>query len=651
MCVLSCVDFMKICDLCHVDGLQDCNSTNIFHINMTINCEMTNKMCTLGINELFEGFENLTMHDIDMKHICIFKEMSKESLSDMSTNLMYTESHEQLETTSKMFYYTDKIVSSVSDDGFGDFKTTLENDLREFSLNSNEHLEITSETSFVDLKDNQKDEINDPSFLIETTSQKSWMPNNKTDVPNLEESFDMQHDEPVELDKNESSGDKIENSIPGPVPPSETIVCYACDSSTTEACLGRIEELKTVDCPKEIGCISYYSNGNLIRNCGSLITPEDENSCRKPNNLTCDSCLSDKCNNKLWQQCFKCNSKDNPNCALWSSAETVPLAVCPSYNDNCLVRVTKTGETLRDCSPPSDDKCAQDELCSMCEGPLCNSGVFPPTRLQCIQCQECEDAQDPNNALPCLHYNTNEKCFLYVTAKSKMIRGCVSNVTAMQECQLNEPKCKTCNKQNGCNSVPLMKEPSLSCSKCKSKDNPHCIWEQPETEVSKCTNKFLYYLTETCLTQFDPATEEVVRDCSFDYGVCTPEDLDCQSCPENGCNRGSLKVQHCIQCQSDHPEQIECQNQAAGIPSIKCPHEKQTFENRGCFTLKKENVTSRGCVVNLSTDDLKLCKKKGQNSCRICMKDSCNNISAPSRSSKIELILVVVLLSLFSIVI
>ncbi|XP_055836985.1 uncharacterized protein LOC129905537 [Episyrphus balteatus] len=634
-------DFMKICDLCNFDGLLDCNSTNIFHINMTINCEMTKKMCTLGINECFEGFEDLTLHDIDHKHICIFKDMSKE-LAESSINMV--NGAESLETLGP--YDSENTPMSIFD--IQPDEVTFKDDsvesttINQISTETSKMQEITKESSLMDLQDNQQqDEDKTSSYLTETsmtiiTSTGSYeTPILVTEIPYQDESLTMQQDAPEDLKRNFNNNMEplLENEVPVPNPEVETVSCFVCESLKDDACLGRIEELKTIDCPKPTGCVSYHSDGNIVRNCGSVISAGENDLCRKPSNKSCDTCPSGECNKKPWKECFKCNSKDDPNCALWSNAETVPYAVCPNYNDNCLVRITKEGDTLRECSP-SDVKCGEDELCSICEGPLCNSGVFPPNRLQCIQCQECEDVQDPINALPCLNYNANEKCFLYVTAKSKMYRGCISNVTDMRECQNNESKCITCNEKNGCNNVPLMKEPTLSCSKCKSKEDPSCLWEQPETTVLKCVKKYLFHLTESCLTQFNPSTQEAVRDCSMDYGVCTSEDQDCKTCSENGCNRGNLMEQQCIQCQSDQPGQMECQNQAAGIPPVKCPPEKQTYENRGCFTLTKGNVTFRGCVANLSKEDSQLCKKNGETSCVICVKDLCNNVLAPSRSSK-----------------
>lgn len=359
-----------------------------------------------------------------------------------------------------------------------------------------------------------------------------------------------------------------------------TITCWRCDSSVAMECIGDIHGVEQETCQAINGCFVRKDAERLIRGCASDLTSEQLEDCVK--NEKCQLCNVDDCNGAPWPVCYTCMSTIDVTCPRKQKTEN-NMTICNNIHDSCLVMVDGSGKTIRDCGTSSD--CIDESLCSVCEGFLCNDEVFPANRKKCHQCNgsmeaNCEQSQEPDQQTVCHNYLETDGCFYYMS-HDKMVRGCTSDVGAYNECEINGNSCMTCVDADGCNSIALYVEPTISCSKC-SEDEPSCSWKQPSTTVSKCEKSRPYFKEETCYSNYNRQIRSAARGCSSDADTSTSMcsiDGDCKLCNASGCNGDNFVEDECIVC--DDANGVKCMK---AVEPTQC-NKEGVYEKRGCFTI------------------------------------------------------------------
>ncbi|XP_055375807.1 uncharacterized protein LOC129608355 [Condylostylus longicornis] len=410
--------------------------------------------------------------------------------------------------------------------------------------------------------------------------------------------------------------------------------CVACDSSDDPNCKNNPVDTKLKLCgPEESSCYTKIVNpskGIIKRDCGA---PFDLNY----TNL----CQGDGCNNREIQKCYNCSSKTDPNCSKWVNSNGIVNEICETSNDECLIAITADQHTVRGCKS-QNLYCNETEVntCKSCAGPLCNSGLFPDTRLKCYQCRDSDvcNRDQRSNGIPtaCTNFTSDDECIEFIDEKqTNIIRGCKSDFSLFEICKNQTDKCVQCNSE-GCNYHKIFEKPKLSCFTCDSTQAPKgaCAWKQKNDTLTKCNQNVYFYNQETCFTHIKE-NGETIRGCSLDFNVpnlCSTKNNEngCQICHTEGCNYINTINQSCVQCKSNITGMENCKKKAEGLKPTICKNPNQYFEKRGCFTKAiSKDVVERGCSFDLTDVDFEECLKADNKNCNYCEGDNCNMFEAP----------------------
>lgn len=285
--------------------------------------------------------------------------------------------------------------------------------------------------------------------------------------------------------------------------------------------------------------------------------------------------------------------------------------------------------------------------CAKCIENNCNDKIFPGDRLRCNECPstnvECQKdlSQTSDFYKVCSVFKASDKCYAYLVG-DKFERGCISTATtaANTECNKANPKnCLTC-VGNGCNQEAVKKSSVLKCISCDGTDEEECEWEYRDTEARNCVKDVLYGQREACYATNVEGL--VTRGCHLDD---EPECDECSLCYENSCNRDAYRKSKCIVCETG--DSTNCNENPTEISPTECAS-NQFYDNRGCYTWKKEdNAVERGCISTLTTDIKDTCLNQNDETCIACFTDGCNNSFASSLKIMVVLVMLGPIIFLF----
>lgn len=241
-----------------------------------------------------------------------------------------------------------------------------------------------------------------------------------------------------------------------------------------------------------------------------------------------------------------------------------------------------------------------------------------------------------------------------------MYRGCHSDRGPQKHlCNAAGSSCLLCDTADGCNNAPGSRPAKLSCVQCS--DALGCGWGHSSngtTATRPCKQPVLHGHHEHCYATFNNATGVASRGCHNDDRPETsphecPENADiCQYCIDDGCNAANLVQQNCQRCNSSHAGQSECSEADVTQFEQQCPLQvdgTMAYEDRGCYTRKRDGVVTRGCTIELNTEERKLCvDDKEEKRCRLCVSNDCNTKKPPSGAAALQAMWSLVMVLSFS---
>lgn len=229
-----------------------------------------------------------------------------------------------------------------------------------------------------------------------------------------------------------------------------------------------------------------------------------------------------------------------------------------------------------------------------------------------------------------------------------MYRGCHSDRNRQKHlCNAAGSSCLLCDTADGCNDAPGLRAPQLSCVQCA--DALGCGWGHRNNSSSAalpCKQPVRHGHHEHCYATLHNATGIATRGCHNDDRPDTsphecPPDVDiCQYCIDDGCNAANLVQQHCERCNSSLEADAKCGDDGVEQFVQLCPLPSDgliEYADRGCYTQKRAGVVTRGCTVELTTDERKRCADdKEAKNCQLCTGDDCNTKKPPSGAAAVR---------------
>ncbi|KXJ74045.1 hypothetical protein RP20_CCG014472 [Aedes albopictus] len=205
-------------------------------------------------------------------------------------------------------------------------------------------------------------------------------------------------------------------------------------------------------------------NGTLHRGCLSDLNEEDQRTCLASNDHQCKTCSGPGCNNNIFPsnalQCFQCDSLENVDCVQNQSSTTF-VNPCRRYvnGDTCYTRLRTDGSIERGCQSSLVATCSSltNVSCTTCEGPACNTEVYPWGRRSCFQCDGLNDLTcgleqtRQDDAKVCLMFQPDDRCYT-ILQNGKVKRGCASEFDTDVCYGLENTQCQTCAMDN-CNNL------------------------------------------------------------------------------------------------------------------------------------------------------------------------------------------------------
>lgn len=170
-------------------------------------------------------------------------------------------------------------------------------------------------------------------------------------------------------------------------------------------------------------------------------------------------------------RCSSCSSAEDPKCSTAGYANQTKE--CYNVNPCAVSIITGTGHTFRGCS--SDAECYQNELCETCDGDGCNSGAYPPDRMNCLTCSatdgvDCERLSNSQQfSAACRLHFEGGACVTVFQDFVPFLRGCLGDMDLGVKtlCESGAVECVSC-RENDCNAVNV--RPDEQCLQCDSQD-------------------------------------------------------------------------------------------------------------------------------------------------------------------------------------
>ena len=325
--------------------------------------------------------------------------------------------------------------------------------------------------------------------------------------------------------------------------PDNRISCKIC---RMESChLGAVDKICNQYIENE-ACLSYFNEENevIYRECYADAPLGTRKMCDDETNINCKKCHGSLCNidnKRPGNKCYKCKGLEcfNPN---------------PSFEVNCMsecfVGINESGEPWRDCADAVENSknCGVTDLtCLKCNEDYCNGILYPTlNRLTCIKCLngDCETLNTVTEFCEKLH--VDERCVtVFDNSNSIVERGCSSTIQNPSACDGNS-NCVTCDFDE-CNVATSAAE-KYQCVSCNSNDDPKCVSNPKETDISSCR-------VNTCYSRLLGKTEigqHIARGCYTEVSECSSP--GCEACTGGRCNSNLFPADRnsCYQCSEEH---------------------------------------------------------------------------------------------------
>lgn len=257
--------------------------------------------------------------------------------------------------------------------------------------------------------------------------------------------------------------------------------------------------------------------------------------------------------------------------------------------------------------------------CAECSGVECNSQLVPTYRITCYQCTDsqfgCTYDQEMFKSFQraCNNFNFQDQCYIYED-ENNFYRGCMSDDSEQSRiCAQNPEKCTICS-ESDCNKQALVKEPTLSCHKCKGAD---CMVDGGPAVV-KCQSQVLPGDVESCFyTQL--VGGDIQMGCLVDEAtVC--KNNNCLTCSEENCNSIYIPKKSELVCHKclDTDETCAWRQREQEVPTY-CESMVLHGEVDSCYFYKyAAGDYRRGCLK----DDRFFCYG---HDCKTCTGNYCNS--------------------------
>lgn len=205
---------------------------------------------------------------------------------------------------------------------------------------------------------------------------------------------------------------------------------------------------------------------------------------------------------------------------------------------------------------------------------------------------------------------------LYLLLGDTVKRGCVADLLNVERtmCRRQGNECKTCI-GNDCNAKATFQR----CRQCESAQNVNCIRSPNSFASVECRN-----YDDVCFVHVQNNT--VTRGCLRETNVteisttCVGGSSEsCETCSnENSCNNRIVDGEFCLTCDSESDP--NCVSNANFTMRTQCPLSPSP---RGCYRSQDGNLIKRGCVADLTVEEIDTCRLQGRN-CKTCIGNDCN---------------------------
>uniref|UniRef100_A0A182MFY4 DUF753 domain-containing protein n=1 Tax=Anopheles culicifacies TaxID=139723 RepID=A0A182MFY4_9DIPT len=388
--------------------------------------------------------------------------------------------------------------------------------------------------------------------------------------------------------------------------------CLSCSSERDgEECEKAAMEAEHCDDFHDI-CFTRVIDGTLTRNCLSVLTVIERQTCTDPNDLSCIVCEEPGCNQNHWTKCYHCDHSSSGGCADEQSGNDAELCKNYSADEECYVKLDQNHQLTRGCLSDvgtKDELCVDAVSCCTCRGDSCNTA--PGSSLVHIKCQQCTSVdvgclEGMIESSPCPQQD--DRCYTTVNSDKLLERGCLSMLGEdLQEICKDEsdPSCIVC-KEDGCNELRWPK-----CYRCNS-----------SASDDSCDHKLTPDLMEFCPSYHENALcyAEIVqgsvsRDCTNSEANICDGNNRCVACRDEGCNdlpKQELNEVHtCYRCRSDLED---CDHLKEHV------HECGERNDRCYIKVDDEHNLHRGCLSDIDADEC-----DHSESCLVCTDKNCNN--------------------------
>ncbi|XP_055308419.1 uncharacterized protein LOC129572481 [Sitodiplosis mosellana] len=453
--------------------------------------------------------------------------------------------------------------------------------------------------------------------------------------------------------------------------------CYVCTSEESNICSTLVpsEELPIISCPIDISsCFTKSEHGITVRGCllrqeqshgsNNSFVPCETNECNvhtfpgyqpsfqgdrfKANNTNLDlnpfhldvvheggntkllPCDNEKCTkiNSWERSCFKCDTKDDSNCA--NGVNDSMRQMCPFADEDLgCFHMINDSNVIRGCVVELDEsekqKClANDDSCKSCfETDGCNR---QQSFSECfVTDQPISNLSPPNvfetKSWPKICAKYNDTCFTQVLENDTVIRGCLDEYAAKNDLPARSlSKIEGNNRRYQVCSTPLCNGKQLTasfCYACNSIDKPRCATE-PSMFKKKCPLEInpsgcYHFINGSYITQ----SSYVERGCvagliGNQRKNCESNSETCKTCAGNVCNKKS-RFQKC-----------RFSVDAFGGRIKTC----QKYDDV-CYLYVYNNTVRRGCLNELIDEpvvghDIISDCKNNPDVCEICSGFFCN---------------------------
>lgn len=234
-------------------------------------------------------------------------------------------------------------------------------------------------------------------------------------------------------------------------------------------------------CPpsmKSMGCYHQEDNvhGIIRKGCVNELSKAARINCRN-NGPDCKICYGRNCNYRhTFQRCVSCDSRNDVKCIAIID-DRLNTEQCVYYHDKCYT-FTENNTVQRGCVGYErngfNEMCrSQPTKCDLCQndGLLCNNNVIND---MCIKCNSdidpsCYDNPDIKDAFICSAHKKSSNssgCYLQITDDSRVIRGCVEELSSdkeKDECRRQSSGCQMFLHKN-CNIKKTLKQICYLCN-------------------------------------------------------------------------------------------------------------------------------------------------------------------------------------------